>query len=82
MDKHRQALIAINEAIQALGYLPHDIDLGLCAGLDEAMEWLLGTRSQLTDKDFPKLPNPYDHPHALAHWFAKHEADQKADGRL
>lgn len=81
MDKNRQALIAVNEAISALDYAPPESEAR--GALDEVTDWLLEIRRTLTGTEYPAhLPIPQNHPLASAHWFAKHEADQIADGRL
>lgn len=79
MDKNRQALIAINEALWALDtVLP-----GTLAGdLQMATDELLEARRRLGAAEYPELPNLHNHPVAEQLWFEKHEADQLADGRL
>jgi hypothetical protein len=80
MDKNRQALIAINEAISALDKVPPESSAADL--IDMAHEWLLESRRDLGAPEFPELPNIHNFPVAESLWFAKHEADQKADGRL
>lgn len=79
MTKNRQALIAINEAIQALDNIPPDTDVG---DLFDVTCQLLAARKTLGAPDYPALPNLHNHPVAEELWFRKHEADQIADGRL
>lgn len=80
MDKNRQALIAINVAIQALDIVPPDSTSGDL--VDMAHEWLLEARRNLIGKPYPELPNIHNHPLAEQLWFERNEAEQIADGRL
>lgn len=79
MDKNRQALIAINEALAALDSVPPDT---LAGELQEVTDLLNDTRRRLGAPPYPELPNLHNHPVAEQLWFEKHEADQIADGRL
>lgn len=79
MDKNRQALIAINEALFALDAVPPN---ALCGELQEVTDELNAARRKLGAGPYPELPNIHNHPVAERLWFAKHEADQLADGRL
>lgn len=79
MDKNRQALIAINEAIAALDNVPPD---SLAGELQDVTDGLLEARRRLGAPPYPELPNIHNYPVAEQLWFEKHEADQIADGRL
>lgn len=79
MNKNRQALIAINEALAALDAVPPDT---LAGELQMATDELLEARRRLGAAEYPELPNIHNHPIAEQLWFQKHEADQIADGRL
>lgn len=79
MDKHRQALIAINEALWALDTVPPDTRAG---ELQMATDELLEARRRLGARPYPELPNLHNFPIAEKLWFEKCEADQQADGRL